>query len=81
MPHKVDNPGDERNRERVPYKPKDWTMTHPHKDTQAHRHLQDALEDARRLSEPGLGQTFTPHWSAKAAQVGDLSVLLLALRS
>lgn len=67
--------------ERVPYEPKDWTMTHPHNDNQAERHLRDALEDARHLSGPGLGQTVTPQWLAKAAHVGDLSVLLLALRS
>ncbi len=57
-------------------------MTHPRTDNhQSRRPLHDALEDARRLSEPGIRQTFTPDWSAKAAHVGDLSVLLLALRS
>jgi hypothetical protein len=56
-------------------------MTHPQNDTHAGRHLKTALEHAGRLAEPGAAQPFTPAWSAQAAQVGDLSVLLLALRT
>ena len=57
-------------------------MTNPQKhDNHPGRHLQDALEQARRLSECGSGQGVTARWSAHAAHVGDLSVLALALRS
>ena len=56
-------------------------MTHIQNETHAGRHLKDALAHARRLSEPGVAQPVTPSWSAQAAHVGDMSVLLLALRS
>jgi hypothetical protein len=51
-----------------------------HPTSTAAHHLQRALEHAKRLSEE-RPESFTPAWSAQAAQVGDLSVLLLALRS
>jgi hypothetical protein len=57
-------------------------MTHPQKDSnESGRQLQSALDHASRLAEPGRRRTYTEAWSAQAAQVGDLSVLLLALRS
>jgi hypothetical protein len=56
-------------------------MTHPqNSNAQPARHLQTALEHASRLSDPRSGKSFTPGWSAEAAHVGDLSVLVLALR-
>jgi hypothetical protein len=55
-------------------------MTHPEsKNHHSGRHLKVALEQANRLAQPGMDRT--PHWTAQAAQVGDMSVLLLALRS
>jgi hypothetical protein len=57
-------------------------MTHPqYSTTPPGRHLQIALEHASRLSDSRSGPSFTPGWSAQAAHVGDLSVLVLALRS
>jgi len=55
-------------------------MTHPHTETHSSRHLQTALDHASRLSAPGTPRPLTPSWSAQAAHVGDMSVLLLALR-
>jgi hypothetical protein len=57
-------------------------MTHP--KTDRHRgetHLSEALAHARNLVEPRPAPGYTADWSARAAHVGDLSVLLLALRS
>ena len=55
-------------------------MTHPEsKNHHSGRHLKVALEHASRLAEPGAERM--PNWTAQAAQVGDMSVLLLALRS
>jgi predicted alpha/beta hydrolase family esterase len=56
-------------------------MTHPQNQTHSGRHLQDALDHATRLSQPGPSRPVTPSWSAQADHVGDMSVLLLALRS
>ncbi|HEX4010701.1 MAG TPA: hypothetical protein VHX62_11855 [Solirubrobacteraceae bacterium] len=57
-------------------------MTHPHHDNHpARQHLQAAIDQAGRLSQPGVKPAYTTDWSAKAAHVGDMSVLLLALRS
>jgi hypothetical protein len=54
-------------------------MTHPEsKNHHSGRHLKAALEQASRLSEPGTDRTAS--WAAQAAHVGDMSVLLLALR-
>jgi hypothetical protein len=56
-------------------------MTHPQNNTHTGRHLQTAIEHAGRLAGPGVTQPVTPAWSAQAAHVGDMSVLLLALRT
>lgn len=57
-------------------------MTHPQNPNhQSRQHLEAAIDHAGRLSQPGKASAYTTDWSAKAAQVGDLSVLLLALRS
>lgn len=85
IPHKAYSKIDETKRdkhERVPPTTEtDWNMTHPQsQNLHAGRHLQDAIEHATRLSEPRADRAFSPSWTAQAAQVGDLSVLLLALR-
>jgi hypothetical protein len=54
-------------------------MSNPqHQDPHATSY-ENAIEHASRLAEP-RPTTFTPEWSAQAAHVGDMSVLLLALR-
>jgi hypothetical protein len=51
-------------------------MTHPNQDAlAANRHVERALEHARRLSEPRPEKHYTPEWWAKAEQVGDLTAL------
>ena len=55
-------------------------MTHIENDTHSGRHLKNALDHATRLAEAGSGRPVTSAWSAQAAHVGDMSVLLLALR-
>ncbi|MGA2013556.1 MAG: hypothetical protein ABSH51_23900 [Solirubrobacteraceae bacterium] len=55
-------------------------MSNPaHTEQLAGHHLRLAIEDAGRLVD-ARPTHYTAAWSAKAAQVGDLSVLLLALR-
>jgi hypothetical protein len=44
------------------------------------RNLKSALEHADRLAQLDASRPIDPNWSAQAAHVGDLSVLLLALR-
>jgi hypothetical protein len=56
-------------------------MNHTHNESHSGRQLKSALEHASRLCEPGAAHPDTPRWMAQAAQVGDMSVLLLALRS
>jgi hypothetical protein len=57
-------------------------MTHPQNDKHhARQHLEAAIDHAGRLAQPGAKPAYTTDWSAKAAHVGDMSVLLLALRS
>jgi hypothetical protein len=83
MPHKVDNTDRERSAERVHTEDQglEPMMTNPQNETHYGRHLQSALDHARRLSEPGAAHPDTSSWSVQAAHVGDMSVLLLALRS
>jgi hypothetical protein len=52
-------------------------MTHKPNNNQ---HLKSALEHADRLAQLDASRPVSPSWSAQAAHVGDLSVLLLALR-
>jgi hypothetical protein len=57
----------------------DPTMSTPqHQDTHT-AHLKAAIEHAGRLAD-SRPATITPGWAAQAAHVGDMSVLLLALR-
>jgi hypothetical protein len=53
-------------------------MTHTKNDNS---HLQNALEQASKLSAPTPAQGVTAAWTAHATHVGDLSVLALALRA
>ena len=56
------------------------TMSTPqHQDTPS-AHLKAAIDHAARLAN-SRPATITPGWSAQAAHVGDMSVLLLALRA
>jgi hypothetical protein len=53
--------------------------TPQHQDTPS-AHLKAAIDHAARLAN-SRPATITPGWSAQAAHVGDMSVLLLALRA
>jgi hypothetical protein len=55
-------------------------MTPPHTDSHA-TPLRTALEHAERLTATRPDATvYTPAWSAQAAHVGDLTILMLAMR-
>jgi hypothetical protein len=84
IPHKIYAETDENQRENTrgfhAQLKRIGTMTHPQNEKHhPGRHLKEALAHADRLSRAGAAQRFTPSWSAQAAQVGDMSVLLLAL--
>lgn len=44
------------------------------------QHLRTALDHAHELSQPRPAPGYTAAWSARAAHVGDLTVLALAMR-
>jgi hypothetical protein len=69
--------------ERVCHHENGRDMNDPQRDTQpGDSHLRRALEQAHQLSEPRpTNARHTPDWYAKAAHVGDISVLALALRN
>ena len=51
-------------------------MNHPEQNTLGRdRHLNRALDHARRLSEPRPRDQYTPAWWVQAARVGDLTAL------
>jgi hypothetical protein len=69
--------------ERVCHHENGLDMNDPQRDTQpGDSHLRRALEHAHKLSEQRpTNAAVTPDWYAKAAHVGDISVLALALRN
>lgn len=51
-------------------------MSHFNEDALRHdRHLEQTLDQARRLSERRSGDRYAPEWWAQAERIGDLTAL------